>query len=343
MARPVRIHIPGALYLLHIRVRPDMELFQSEEERELFLASVGDASEAYGVSVFAFALMPHSALVFVRAGKLPLSDFIHRTQSGYFNRLKALNFRDLPHIRDRHRSILVQDGPLFEEVLQRVHLAPVIGGHWSNESEARRIGEILKTRWTSLSIYSGQTETPGWFNRRDAVRRLGHMQPGRPDEAPFWHSMQGAKRIGKDPDVLDRIKAMSLLGSDEFIEQHYERARGRKGQSSSTSSRKNGISPYELRLRFNRLKRIVAAEYHIKTGELVRPRTRHEGRKILVELSMRHLIGNGGIRELGERLSISGSAVAHMRRQIRYKIRDDADFAHKINIIEKEFLSKKKR
>ncbi len=92
-----------------------------------------------------------------------------------------------------------------------------------------------------------------------------------------------------------------------------------------------------------RLKRLVGAHYKTQTTELVRPRNRHEGRKVLVELSMRHLIGNGGIRELGERLNISGSAVAHMRRQIRYKIRDDADFHSRINTIEKEFLAKRKR
>jgi hypothetical protein len=343
MARPVRIHIPDALYLLQIRVRPDTELFHSEEERGLFLASIGDASEAYGVTTFAYALLPHSALLFVRAGKLPLSHFVHRTQAGYFNRLKALNFRELPHIRDRHRSILVQDGPIFQDVLQRIHLAPVIGGHWSNESESRKIGEILKTRWTSLPIYSGQDAAPEWFERQEAVRRLAHLQPGRPDEAPFWYTMQGAKRVGKDPDVLDRVKAMSLLGSDEFIKQHYDRARGRTGQSSTQPERRNGVSPYEMRVRFNRLKRIVARDYKIPADELLRARARHDGRKVLIELSMRHLIGNGGIRELGERLHISGSAVAHMRRQIRYRLLDDAAFLARMESLEREFLSKKKR
>ncbi|MCB2212407.1 hypothetical protein KQI52_09885 [bacterium] len=341
MARPVRIHIPDALYILQIRVRPDTDLFVSEEERGLFLASIGDATEAYGVTIFAYALLPNSALLFVRSGQLPLSSFIHRCQAGYFNRLKALNFRDLPKIRDRHRSILVQDGPLFADVLQRIHLAPVIGGHWSNESEARKIGEILKTRWTSLPIYSGQEEGPAWFNRREAVRRLAHLQPGRPDEAPFWYIMQGAKNVSKQPDVFDQVKAMSLLGSKDFIQEHYERARGRTGAHSPLPAKGNGVNRNEIRVRFNRLVRAVARSYEVPPDDLLRARARHPGRKILVELAMRHLIGNGGIRELGERLNISGSAMAHMRRQVRYKLRDDLEFAETLAGVEREFLKQK--
>ncbi|HEX04926.1 MAG TPA: hypothetical protein ENH10_07215 [Bacteroidetes bacterium] len=341
MARPVRIHIPNALYLLQIRVRPDSELFTCEEERGLFLASMSDAAEAYGVTTFAFALLPQSILLFVRAGQLPLSQYIHRCQAGYLNRLKALSFRELPKIRDRHRAILVQDGPLFEEVMQRVHLAPVIGGHWSNQSEARRLGEILKTRWTSLPIYSGQDSPPAWFDRSETISRLAHLQPERPDEAPFWCIMQGAKQVGRTPDVLDQVKAMSLLGSDEFIAQHYDRARGRTGSSSSILNRGNGTSPNEIRVRFNRLNRLVARHYGTAPSERLKARARHPGRKLLIELSMRHLIGKGGIRELGERLNISGSAIAHMRRQVRHTLRDDNEFATKLADLELQFLEEK--
>ncbi|MBS1260753.1 MAG: hypothetical protein MAG453_00069 [Calditrichaeota bacterium] len=338
MARPVRIHIPGALYLLQIRARSDAELFVSDEERALFLASVGEAAESYAVTGYAYALLPKSVLLFVRAGALPLSKFVHRAQAGYINRLKALNFRDLPRIRDRHRSILIEEGPLFVQVLCRVHLAPIIGGHWSNESEARRLGEILRTRWTSLPIYSDQEPPPAWFNSREAVRHLSHFQPGRPDESVFWYIMQEAKRVGDNEDVLDRVRAMSLLGCDEFVRLHYDRARGRTGAGRNGGAVADGQSPAVARRKFNMLLRLIARRYDVEPKDLLKARARHDGRKLLVELAMRHALGPGGVKEIGRWMNISGGALAHMRKHVRRRLLNDPEFARTLNRLEQEFL-----
>ncbi|MCB2200823.1 hypothetical protein KQI63_15570 [bacterium] len=308
MARPVRIHIPHATYLVQLRAKPGEVLFADESERSRFLDSLGEAVTAGQVQVYAYSLLDTSALIFLRAGVLPLSGIIHRAQAGYFNRLRVAVDRARPLLRDRHRAILVEEGDLFLDVVRRVHLAPIIGGHWSNESEGRKWGEVSTNRWTSFPIYTAKQDCPGWFNRPAVLARFSEFHPKKPEEGFYRYIIDGVKRSGED--VLDQVVAMSLLGSAEFVERYYEGAKGRRRMHQPTVLRGSTIS-------FETICKVVAEAFELDPGELLKPRSRHPARKYLVELSLRYALDEDGVKGLGEKLNVSGSALAHLRRTFR--------------------------
>lgn len=316
MARPVRIHIPHATYLVQLRAKPGEVLFADESERSLFLDSLGEAVTAGQVQVYAYSLLDTSALIFLRAGVLPLSGIIHRAQAGYFNRLRTAVERTRPLLQDRHRAILVEEGDLFLDVVRRVHLAPVIGGHWSNESEGRKWGEVSTNRWTSFPIYTGKQECPGWFNRPAVLARFSEFHPKKPEEGFYLYIIDGVKRSGED--VLDEVVAMSLLGSKEFVAQYYEGAKGRRRMHQPAIAQQSTVS-------FETVCKVVAEAFELEPDDLLKPRTRHPARKYLVELALRYAIDGDGVKGLGEKLNVSGSALAHLRRTFRKQCADDPE------------------
>lgn len=333
MSRPVRIHIPQATYLVQIRAKEGASLFHGEEDRELFFQSLGDAALPAGVTVFAFSLLEKSALIFLRAGHLPLSSFVHRAQAGYFNRLRATTGQSESLIRDRHRAILVEEGDLFLPVVRRVHLAPIIGEHWSNESEARKWGEVSSNRWTSFPIYTGTVPVPEWFAQDAVLKECTQFQPERPADGFYKYIVEGVKQDGNG-DLLDRVVAMSLLGSKDFVEKYYERAKGRRRSPESGSA----AQPDDSNLRFLRILTVVAEHFGTSSQELRRARSRHPGRKFVVELTLRHAMGEGGVKKLGERLGVTGSALAHLRRAFRHELKTDADVRELLAALEKQIL-----
>ncbi|MDP8207310.1 MAG: hypothetical protein P9L92_11645 [Candidatus Electryonea clarkiae] len=337
MSRPVRIHIPGALYLIQIRARPEVQLFSSEDDRELFLQSMGDTAVPAGVKVYAFALLEQSALLFVRAGTIPLSKFVHRMQAGYFNRIRAIKNHSQPVLRDRHREILVEEDPFFLPVLQRVHLAPIIGEHWSNESEARKWGEIATTRWTSLPVINETIESPPGFDRDEIIKRFSSFDSEKPIEVFYRYLIKGTR--GTEVDILDHVVAMSLLGRQEFVEKYFETAKGRRKLKIPEPDLLDtpGFGVIGIN-RFDLIVKTVAKEYKIKPHELKKARSRHPGRKFVVELAMRYALDEGGVKGIGEKLGVTGSALAHMRKSLQQRISFDPALEELFQRIEKNVL-----
>ena len=318
-------------YLVQLRSRPDEALFTNEKERALFLDSLGEAAVSGQVKVYAFALLETSALIFLRSGPVSLSKVVHRAQAGYFNRLRSETSRAKPLLQDRHRAILVEEGDLFHRVIQRVHIAPVIGGHWSNESEARKWGEVSTNRWTSFSIYTGKLETPEWFDRDGVLARFAHYHPRKPEEGFYRFVIEGVKK--NSDDVLDQVVAMSLLGSEEFRERYYEGAKGRRRLHSEKSGTKEAAS-----IAFSKLCHLVADEFETDVSELLKPRSRHPARKFLVELASKYALDEDGVKGLGRRLQVSGSALAHLRNAFRKQLEEEKGGAELLEKLEKLYL-----
>ncbi|MBD3165083.1 hypothetical protein GF324_00635 [bacterium] len=338
MARPVRIHIPGGLYLVQLRSRPEVNLFQSDEERALFLESMGQAALPEGVCIYAFALPDRSALILLRNGNRQLSRFVHRTQAGYFNRLRARNGEAEKRVRDRHRAILIEDtDEYFLRLVQRVHISPIIGHHWSNESEARRWGEVSTNQWTSFPIFTDSAAAPTGFDKDTVLQAFSQVDSKRPSDAFYMYIIQGMKNTQED--ILDEVVAMSLLGSKAFIDKHYEQAKGRRrGRKSAMKEARQADRQAEAR--FRKLVRLVSREFNIPPDVLLKARARHEARKFLVELAMRHALGKGGVKGLGEKLGVSGSALAHLHRAFAKHLEENADARRTFDLLEGEFLEK---
>ena len=60
MARPIRVEFAGAVYHITARGNERRSIFRDDQDRRLFLTTVGEMVEQFGVRVVAYCLMSKS-------------------------------------------------------------------------------------------------------------------------------------------------------------------------------------------------------------------------------------------------------------------------------------------
>ena len=73
MARPWRIQYEGALYHVFSRGNYQQRIFVTDDDRYLFLDTLGQMSERYDIDVFVYVLMDNHYHLLVRTPKANLS------------------------------------------------------------------------------------------------------------------------------------------------------------------------------------------------------------------------------------------------------------------------------
>jgi hypothetical protein len=132
---------------------------------------------------------------------------------------------------------------------------------------------------------------------------------------------------------------MSLLGSSKFVSRFYEGAKGRKKLPLPEMEAVDFPPPaISIDKQFKRIVHIVAKDFDVQRQDILKPRSRHPGRKYVVELAMRYAIDSRGVKFLGERLGVTGSALAHLRRSFEKQLAEDPEILTTFQRLEHEFL-----
>jgi len=93
MARPIRVEFEGAVYHVTARGNERRAIFFGDEDRKLFLASVGEMVERFGARVMAYCLMPNHYHLVVGTPRGNLSAAVGWLQLTYTARFNARHRR----------------------------------------------------------------------------------------------------------------------------------------------------------------------------------------------------------------------------------------------------------
>lgn len=168
MPRALRIEYAGACY--HVMCRGDRreEIFRSDADRELFLATLGQACKKTGWQVHAYVLMPNHYHLIVETPEPNLVDGMRWFQGTYtarFNRRHRLS----GHLfQGRYKALLVdaKAGGYLQTASTYVHLNPVRAG-------LVRPGDVPEYPWSSVPCYASQRRRPGWLRVDRVLGELG--------------------------------------------------------------------------------------------------------------------------------------------------------------------------
>ena len=72
MARPLRIHIPGALYHVMSRGNAHQRIFLDDEDHEFFLTRLAETAARFAVRCYAYCLMINHYHLLLQPSRLPL-------------------------------------------------------------------------------------------------------------------------------------------------------------------------------------------------------------------------------------------------------------------------------
>jgi putative transposase len=164
MARPLRIEFSGALY--HITSRGDRReaIYETDQDRESFLAILGETCDRYRWQCHAYCLMDNHYHLLVETVDGVLSKGMRQLNGVYTQTFNRAHERSGHVFQGRYKAILVDKDRYLSEVARYIVLNPV---------RARMVRSAKGWRWSSYRATAGQQNAPSWLQVYGLLAALG--------------------------------------------------------------------------------------------------------------------------------------------------------------------------
>jgi REP-associated tyrosine transposase len=212
MARKLRLEYEGAIY--HVMNRGDRRepIFKDDQDREIFLETLGQAAEKTGWQIHAYCLMTnhfHLVLETPNANLVAGMKWFLGTYTGRFNRRHKL-FGHL--FSGRYKSLIV-DGSgsgYLRTVCDYVHLNPV------RAKLLRPTQKLGHYRWSSYRDYlRSSARRPGWVRTGRLFGEMGIPKDSAAGRKQF-ERMMDERRGMDDPETFKGLRRGWYLGDKAF-------------------------------------------------------------------------------------------------------------------------------
>lgn len=216
MPRKARVEFAGAVY--HVLDRGDRReaIFRDDQDRERFLATMGELCTRTGWRIHAFVLMSNHYHWLVETPEPNLvagMRWFQTTWTARFNRRHRL----CGHLfQGRYKAVVVdpEERSYFGTLSDYIHLNPV---------RARMIGldkRLVDFRWNSYPLYVRAGGRPAWFEARTVLGELGldDTAEGRRRYAQRMRERAVATLRGDEELALEELRKGWCLGGESFRE-----------------------------------------------------------------------------------------------------------------------------
>jgi len=216
MSRPLRLEFPDALY--HVTARGDRQedIFEDDQDRELFLATLGQVISQFNWTCHAWCLMDNHYHLLIQTPDGNLSKGM-RQLNGVYTQASNRRHRRVGHLfQGRFKAILVDRDAYLLELLRYVVLNPV---------RASMVKKPGAWPWSSYRASVGLEPAPPWlavdgllaqFAKRRSLARERYAQfvaEGIKAASP-WSHLKGQVFLG-DEQFVQRMQAHHSSGKDD--------------------------------------------------------------------------------------------------------------------------------
>lgn len=211
MSRPLRLEIADGWYHVMNRGLRRHTTFTDPEDHTLFLNTLSQACQIFGVRVGACCLMPNHYHLLVNTPNANLSRFMRHVNGVYTQRFNRKNGKDGPLFRGRYRALIIDADAYLLQVVRYIHLNPL---------KAKLCVKPESFRWCSHKEYIKAKTAPDWLNTREVLARFSSRS---------GKALQLYKQFMREPqepqleEFYKRKKLGWMLGDESFMEKMKER------------------------------------------------------------------------------------------------------------------------
>jgi REP element-mobilizing transposase RayT len=159
MARPLRVHLPGALYHVMSRGNARQKIFLDADDYARFLARLAATTTRFDVRCRAYCLMPNHYHLLLEPAALPLSRMMQQLNSSYSQWFNRRHGRVGHVLQGRFKALVLDDESYLRRVVRYMVLNPVRG---------RLVENPAQWPWSSYRATAG-LEEPALFLALDRV------------------------------------------------------------------------------------------------------------------------------------------------------------------------------
>lgn len=204
MSRPLRLEFPGAFYHVTSRGNARAEIFDDDDDRNRFLAVLGETTERYGWLCHAYCLMDNHYHLLIETPDPNLSLGMRHLNGVYTQRFNRRHGRVGHIFQGRFKAIVVDRDSYLMELARYIVLNPV---------RARMTKDPARFAWSSYRATAGLAAAPDWLTTQ-AV--LGQFAKTRAVARRRYAEFVAAGKNGASP--WSQLKGQMLLGPESFVE-----------------------------------------------------------------------------------------------------------------------------
>jgi putative transposase len=204
MARPLRIEYEGAVYHITSRGNAREKIFLADDDRVEFLNVLAEVVSRFGWICHAYCLMSNHYHLLVETPLPNLSKGMQLLNGVYTQRFNRATKRTGHVFQGRFKAILVEKESHLLELARYVVLNPV---------HSKIVRSAKDWPWSSYRATGGQVEAPEFLTVDWILSQFGA------ERATAMRAYRRFVSQGRGVDVWEGLRAGSLLGSGEFVEQ----------------------------------------------------------------------------------------------------------------------------
>jgi len=311
VARPWRIAYEGAYYHILSRGNEGREIFYGDEDKRLFLDTIGEMSDQFDVDVFAFVLMSNHYHLLFRTNRANLSRAMQWLGLTYTRRFNNLHGRSGHLFQGRFKSILVENDAYAVELSCYIHRNPL---------RAKMVKRLIDYQWSSYPAYAYRRTAPEWLKMDMVLSVFSGPNPRKAYRKKVQSYAEEEKHL------LEDFTHGLMVGTAEFVE---------RIKSKYTSQKPHPEVPQQRGM----VGMIDADEYLMRACALLGRdlgRFREMGRLYGEEKEDRDLLayllwekGAFTNEEIGAFFGVSYSAISHIIRRVKSRLREDKSWQRK--------------
>jgi putative transposase len=319
LARPWRIQYGGAYYHVLSRGNEARDIFFDDGDRKLFLRTLGETSDRFQVDVFAFVLMRNHYHLLLRTNSANLSRAMQWLGLSYARRLNNRLGRCGHLFQGRFKAMVVESDAYMVELSCYIHRNPL---------RAKVVKRLIEYRWRSYPVYAYGKKGPEWLKTDLVLSYFG----GRGGHKAYREKVQDY--AGKEGRVWEDFRHGVILGSAGFVER-IRLSRGGAAPDKEIPQQKKVQGSIDLMGAAKNALALLGREMngfapgHRVGGELKEDRD--------VALYALWEMGVYRNEEIGQVFGVSYSAVSHIVRDLKERIRMDPRVGRKVKRLNSQF------
>ncbi len=281
MSRPLRIEYPRAWYHVMNRGRRSENIYLDNEDYQIFIDLLSEASELWSVNIYAFSLMPNHYHMLINTPLGNLSRFMRHLNGVYTQRFNKAHDYEGTLFKGRYKSILIEFDSYFLQLVRYIHRNPI---------KTKLVSCLDKYRWTSHHAYINKSPEWEWIKSELLLSMLSENEKIQVSEYRSFIDIANNQNIEK---TLENKKWPSFLGSEKFISSIKKKYFPEKKDKEIPES--DNLAP-DLKL----IRQIVSKYYDIDPESLYREKRQSYNEPRNMAIYMSRYLRNDSLKQISE-------------------------------------------
>jgi putative transposase len=216
MPRKVRLEYEGAVYHVMSRGNKRGLIFENDEDRKVFLLTLGEACARSGAVVYSYVLMGNHYHLLLGTPQGNLVATMQWLQSTYTARYNVRN-RQCGHVfAGRYKAIPIQEDDLAygRIVSDYIHLNPARARFVCRDGKPG----LKNYAWSSFPGLCGFAKLPEWVDGKSVLGWHYWDIRRKRDRAAYWNYLESRALEGEDKEELKVLRRGWFLGGEEFLD-----------------------------------------------------------------------------------------------------------------------------